>query len=111
MKMETNEIKNLDELKRLTSIYFRTLKPSDNQSKTNIAQIEFMNYSELGYVITDMLRLCIVALNQEANKVSNTNKNAIDVALILEIALQLFPLHEMELLSEIDLLCNENSNC
>lgn len=111
MNIETNEIKNLEKLKRLTSLYFKTLKPTNDQSKTNIAELNFMNYSELGYVIVDMLRLCILALNQEANKISQTNKNAIDVALILEIIVQLIPLNEMEFLSEIDLLCNEDSNC
>jgi hypothetical protein len=111
MKMETNEIKNLEQLKRLTSLYFKTLKPANDQSNTNIAALKFMNYSELGYVIVDMLRLCILALNQEANKISQTNKNAIDVALILEQIVQLIPLNEMEFLSEIDLLCNEDSNC
>lgn len=100
--MESKEIKNLDYIKKLTSLYFRTLKPSNDQTETNIAQIKFLNYSEMGCVITDMLKLCILALNQNAHLVSGTNKSAIDVSLILETVLQMIPNDEFDFLSEIN---------
>ena len=88
LTMETNEIKNLDHLKKLTSLYFRTLKPSNDQTEMNIAKIKFLNYAELGYVITDMLKLCILALDQDAHKIPETNKSqSINVSLILETIL------------------------
>ncbi len=107
--MESNEIKNLDHLKKLTSLYFRTLKPLNDKTQMNAAQIKFLNYAEMGCVITDMLKLCILALNQNAHQVSGTYKSAIDVALILETVLQLIPTDEFEFLSEINYLL-ENSN-
>ncbi|MFD2941562.1 hypothetical protein [Flavobacterium notoginsengisoli] len=99
--MESNEIKNLDHLKKLTSLYFRTLKPSNDKTE-NVAQIKFINYAEMGCVITDLLKLCILALNQNAHQVSGTNKSVIDVALILETVLQLIPTDEFDFLSEIN---------
>lgn len=55
-----------------------------------------IDYSELGCVITNMLKLCILALEQE-----NCKKQTIDIGLILEQALHLFPTDEMELLDII----------
>ena len=51
------------------------------------------------------MKLCIVALDQDTAEVPSTIKNqSIDVGLILGIALQLFPIDEFELLSEIRIL-------
>ncbi len=108
--MEPNEIKTSDRLKKLTSLYFRTLKPANDQTKMNIAQISFLNYAELGYVIVDMLKMCILALEQDAHKTSETNKSeAINVSLILETIVELIPLHEFEFLSEINYLLSQDS--
>lgn len=109
--MESNEIKNLDHIKKLTSLYFHTLKPSNDQTKDNVAQIKFQNYLELGCVITDMLKLCILALEQDAYKIPETDKRqSINIGLILETVLQLIPQDEFDFLSEIDYLLNRNSN-
>ncbi|WP_281631153.1 hypothetical protein [Flavobacterium luteolum] len=106
--MESNEIKNLD-LRKLASLYFHTLKPANNE--TNVAEIKFQNYLELGCVITDMLKLCILALEQDAHKISETDKSqSINIGLILETVLQLIPQDEFDFLSEIDYLLNRNSN-
>ncbi|KFF08188.1 hypothetical protein [Flavobacterium hydatis] len=100
--METNETKTLENLKRLIALHFRTLKPANDKSKAYIAQIKFVNYFELGCVITDMLKLCILALDEETHKLSEKNKNeAINVSLILETVLHMFPLDEFEFLSDV----------
>ncbi|MFC0779367.1 hypothetical protein [Flavobacterium sp. HJSW_4] len=103
--MELNEIKNSVQLKKLTSFYFQTLKPTNGKIEDNVAQIKFQSYLELGCVITDMLKLCILALEQDAHKISETNKSqSINVSLILETVLQLIPMNEFEFLSEINYL-------
>jgi hypothetical protein len=99
--METNEIKNLEKIRKLSVRYFNTLKHID---KTNIytAEIRVLNYYELAYVISNMLKLCIVALDPEAPEISKTVKNqSINVAVILEIVTQLLPIDEIEFLDEI----------
>lgn len=100
--METTEIKNLEALKKLAARSFHTLKPTDDSSKTYIAQIKVSNYAELGCIMTDMLKLCILALDPETLNISEKDKNEpINVSLILETVLQLFPLEEMEFLSDV----------
>jgi len=101
--MKTAEIKNLEYIKRLSVQYLNTLKPASE--KTNTAAIKILNYSELGCVITSMLKLCIMALEPD-------NKNSsIDVGLVLEQALHLFPTDEMELLDVInEMLVKESNN-
>lgn len=97
--METNEMETLERLKKLAAIHFRTLKPANSESKNYIAQIEVLNYLELGCVITDMLKLCILALDHDMHNVPEKKNQAINVGLVLETVLQMFPLSEMEFLS------------
>ncbi|SEO80123.1 hypothetical protein SAMN05444671_1382 [Flavobacterium sp. CF108] len=97
--METNEFEIVKNLKRLTALHFRTLKPANDESKNYIAQIEVLNYLELGCVITDMLKLCILALDHDMHNVPEKKNQSINVGLVLETVLQMFPLNEMEFLS------------
>ncbi|AWK07401.1 hypothetical protein HYN56_09955 [Flavobacterium crocinum] len=89
--MEMNEVKKLEEIRKLSARYLNTLKFSAKNSPS--AEIKMLNYSELGCVITNMLKLCILALEQD-----NGKNKVIDIGLILEQALHLFPTDEMELL-------------
>jgi len=109
--MEINEVKNLESLKKLTAIYFRKLKPTNDKTGTNMAQIKFTNYYELGHVIVNMLKMSILALEHDSEKISITNRNQINVSLILETVLEMFPLDEFEFLSEIsDLVAADSSD-
>lgn len=100
--METTEIKNIDFIKKLAARYFQTLKPAPDNSKDYIAQIKVSSYVELGGLITALLKLCILALDEDTNKITEKNSNEpINVGLILETVLQLFPLEEMEFLSDV----------
>lgn len=101
--METKEIKNLDNIKKITALYFNTLKRANDEKDVYTAEIKFINYYELGSVIKNMLQLCILAVDHETHKISETGKNqSINVGLILELVLQLFPLDEFEFLDEIN---------
>jgi len=99
--METNEIKNLNCLKELTSSYFKTSKPSTDNSKIQTAQIKVLNYFELGCLITDMLKLCILALNNDMHNIEKNKSDSINVSLVLETVLSIFPLDEMEFLGYV----------
>ncbi|SHL13619.1 hypothetical protein [Flavobacterium chilense] len=101
--METNETKKLNYLKELASRYCNTLTTSKDKTETYTAQIKVANYFELGCMITETLKLCIAALEQDAHQVSSTIKySPINVALILEMVLAMFPLDEFELITEIN---------
>lgn len=102
--METAEIEKVNYLKKQSAQYLNILKSAE---KGYNAEINVLNYSELGCVITNMLKLCILALEND-----NYKKPLIDVGLVLEQALQLFPTDEMELLDiinemQIKELCDE----
>lgn len=97
------EIENLQNLKKLSNQYLNILKLSSDKSP--YAEIKMLNYSELGCVITNMLKLCILALEQ-----NNCKNSFIDVGLILEQALHLFPTDEMELLDLINEMLLLESN-
>lgn len=101
--MESNEIKSLNNLRKLTARYSTTLNPSKDKTKFYTAQIELLDYYELGCIITEMLKLCIVALENDSHTISDVEKNSpINVSLILETVLKMFPLDEFEMLSEIN---------
>ncbi len=93
--MEANELKDLEYIKKRSAQYLNILKPTADKSRN--AEIKVLNYSELGCVITSVLKLCIMALENDTD-----NKSSIDVGLVLEQALHLFPTDEMELLDVIN---------
>ncbi len=102
---ETVEIENIETIKRLSASCFNTLKQVEDKNNIKSAEIRFHDYYELASVIRNLVKLCIVALEQDTAEVPITIKNqSIDVGLILGIALQLFPVDEFELLSEIRIL-------
>lgn len=101
--MESNEMKSLNNLKKLTARYCTTLNSSKDKTKFYTAQIELLDYYELGCIITNMLKSCILALENDTHRISETDKNSsINVSLILETVLKMFPLDEFEMLSEIN---------
>lgn len=104
--METNEIEKLENLKKIIGKYFNSSK-SDNKSEFYTAQIK-INYYELGCVITNMLKMCILTIDNEGHIMSSTNKNVVNVSLILEMILEMFPLNEFELLGEISEIVAED---
>ncbi|OXG05815.1 hypothetical protein BC749_102190 [Flavobacterium araucananum] len=104
--METNEIEKLARFKKLTSQYFTTLKPTKDKN-TYTVQFKIVNYLELGCVITDMIKLCILALDHDMHKIEEKKSDSINVSLILETVVQMFPLDEFEFLSYVGEMVNE----
>ncbi|WP_276380714.1 hypothetical protein [Flavobacterium sp. H4147] len=95
------ETKNLEYLKQLTALHFRTLQAVNDTPNEYTAKIKVLNYFELGCLITDMLKLCILALDHDMHNVEKKRKQSINVGLVLETVLQLFPLDEMEFLGYV----------
>lgn len=96
--MET--INNLEDFKTLTAGYFNTLKPVQNEKDIYNVKIKVGSYYELGCIITNMLKSSILALDQ--NTAKDSNYDSINVVLLLETALQLFPMNEFEFLDRIN---------
>lgn len=107
--METDEIKKLEEIKGLSVRLLNTLKPAEDKRGMYNAEIRVYDYYELASIIRNLMKLCIIALDQDSAEVPDTIRNqSINVGLILGVALQLFPVDEFELLNEITYLFSEN---
>ncbi|WP_338841247.1 hypothetical protein [Flavobacterium ginsenosidimutans] len=107
--METDEIKKLETIKELSTRLRTALKPADDKRGMYNAEIRVYDYYELASIIRNLMKLCIIALDQDSAEVPPTIESKyIDVGLILGIALQLFPVDEFELLNEITDLFSEN---
>ena len=105
--METNETEKLQKLQKLTAKYFTTLKPTD-ETNSYTAQFKVVNYLELGCLITDLLKLCVLALDNDMHNFSKKdNSSAINVSLVLETVLHLFPMDEMEFLGFVGEVAGE----
>jgi len=103
--MGADEIKKLETIKTLSSRLLNTLKPADDKRGMYSAEIRIYDYYELVSIIRNLMKLCIIALDQDSAEVPPTVENqSIDIGLILGIALQLFPVDEFELISEISYL-------
>ncbi|MRX40161.1 hypothetical protein GJU43_12810 [Flavobacterium sp. LC2016-23] len=105
--METNEIKKLENLRQLTVQYCSTLTPCADKTGTYTAKIKMHNYHELGCTITEMLKLCIVALDHDVHQATTLKQSPINVALVLEMVLEMFPLDELEFLSNVAEILSE----
>lgn len=99
--METHEIEKLENLRKLIASYFNPSKLGNDQSEVYNAQLN-INYYELGCMITNMIKMCILTLDHGEDKMSNSNKNPINVSLVLEMVLEMFPINKFELLGEIN---------
>ena len=105
--METNETETLARLKQLATLHFQTLKPANDKSEAYVFKIKIINYFELGCLITDMLKLCILALDNDMDNLKVNKNDAINVSLILEMVLQMIPMDELEFLSDVEDMVNE----
>ena len=103
--MKTDETEKIKEIRRVTNMCLRTLKPAGDKNGLYRAEIKVFDYLELAAIVRNLMKLCMVAVDQDAAEIPCTiQSRKIDVGLILGIALQLFPIDEFELLSEISTL-------
>lgn len=82
--------------------YFTKLKPEPKENNSFTIPLKVSSYNELNMMVSDLLKASIVLMNKEARSLAVFHKDTdINVLTLLEIALQLLPDEEMELLDEI----------
>jgi hypothetical protein len=82
--------------------YFNKLKPVPKETNSFTISLKVSSYNELNLMVSDLLKASIILLNPEAKTLSSfTKDNDLNVMTLLEIALQLLPEDEMELLDEV----------
>lgn len=81
--------------------YFTKLK-LEHKDKSFIIPLKVSSYNELNLIVSDLLKASIVLMNKEARSLAVFHKDTdINVLTLLEIALQLLPEEEMELLDDL----------
>jgi len=82
--------------------YFTKLKRDPKSAELFVMELKISGYTELSSMLSDLLKVSILALEHDPPYVSRTIPNPeINVMGLLEIALQLLPHGEIELLDEV----------
>lgn len=86
---------------------FKKLQPDNTENSFNV-QLKVSSYNELNLMVSDLLKAGIILLNDDARSMSIL-KDDVNVMTLLEIALQLLPEQEMELLDDLHKLHLQSS--
>lgn len=104
MKIEIENKERAEELLELINkgSYFSKLKPVPKETNSFTIPLKVSSYNELNLMVSDLLKASIILLNPDANSLSSfTKDNNVNIMTLLEIALQLLPEDEMELLDDL----------
>jgi len=106
--METKHTKQLTEflesMKRINK--FDKLKSENRSDNSFSVTLKVSGYNELNLMVSDLLKSSIVLMNKEARSLAVFESDTdINVVTLLEIALQLLPDQEMELLDDLHKIC------
>jgi hypothetical protein len=97
--METNDIKLLKKLTESARLGFSMLKPHSHNNNKLEASIGIDGYQELMFLITDLIKVSLLALEAEdpsqSDEIRNPNSN---IAGVLALVLQLIPYEELQML-------------
>jgi hypothetical protein len=106
--METNNSKTKQELHELVSALFTTITPSKQKKDLYTVSFTVYDYSHLILIVSDLISLCVRALEDESERGSGSNVN---IAQILNIAIELLPIDEAAFLDKSwELFLKGNSN-
>jgi len=82
--------------------FFTKLKPENKRKNSFMIPIKVSCYNELNMMVSDLLKASIILLNNDAKSLSPfTADSDVSVLTLLEIALQLLPGEEMQLLDDL----------
>lgn len=99
--MKTHKIATIEELKRVAEKSFRTLKPLETDKEKRSATVELNSYVELHFLVLNVLKVAVAALDADTHNVTNVEGAPFAVKNVLEFAMQLIPLEEAYLLDEV----------
>lgn len=94
--METDKIKTLGEFKDFASYHFKLLKPSGDKGGESIREIRFYGYTDMTCLGVNLIRMCLNVVYSD-----ELDNRDIYIGSVLELALQLIPSAEIEVLDEI----------
>ncbi|WP_264536813.1 hypothetical protein [Flavobacterium sp. N1736] len=91
----------LESMKRIDK--FKKLKQENSSNNSFSVKLNVSSYNELNLMVSSLLKASIILLNDDARSQATFSFNEADnnVMTLLEIALQLLPEEEMELLDDL----------
>ncbi|WP_268846868.1 hypothetical protein [Flavobacterium aestivum] len=95
--MESNTIKITQDLEELATQLFTTLAPNKLEKGLYTASFSVCDYSHLMFIITDLMKLCVSAIEDESEFGSYSK---INIAQILKIVIELLPTDEAAFLDK-----------
>lgn len=96
-----DKIKTIEELKDVAANSFHVVKPSKNRKGMATVSIPVNSYAELSYLIIDVLKVSVAALEADSEGVGNVRNVPCAVSGVLEKIIEIIPLEEMDLLDKI----------
>lgn len=109
--MKANEITTLEELKEATKGKFLLLKSNKNSKKGFIVELPFKNYTELHYLIFDIINVSLLALRAAEEEIDTVKSPLSAIHGVLEILKHLIPLEEVDILDILhEMSINQNDN-
>jgi len=104
------EIKTLDEFKEFAQRHLRSLKPCEKPNGWYTIEIRVMSYFDVICIARNLIKACLVVIDPDGAEVSNAVKNSrINPSDLLELALQIMPIDEFEMLDEIHKMVNSKN--
>ncbi|WP_144215320.1 hypothetical protein [Flavobacterium anhuiense] len=100
--METDKIKTLEEFKDFASYHFKLLKPVQDKDGESVREIRFYGYADMTCLAVNLIRMCLNVVYSD-----ELDNRDIYIGSVLELALQLIPSAEIEVLDEIFRMLNE----
>ena len=98
----------IEQVRAKADLLMTTLKAHPTEEATWQITVNFSSYSSLYATVSDLMKFCTGALVAEGAYVSPVDRNTnIDLANIMELALQLLPKAEAEFLDEVRSLLQE----
>lgn len=88
---------------------FDKLKSENSSENSFSVPLKVSGYNELNLMVSDLLKASIILMNKEARSLAVFESDTdINVVTLLEIALQLLPDQEMEILDDLHKICLES---
>ena len=99
--MAIDKIESIDDLKELAKNSFQVLKPHERRKGKLQLSLEVGSYIELQWLIIDIVKVSIAALDAGNEEVTDVKNPHHAVRGVLELLLQMMPLEEIMLLDKV----------
>jgi hypothetical protein len=105
------EIKTLDEFKEYAQRHLRSLKPCEKPDGWYTIEVRVVSYFDAICIAPNLIKAYLVVIDPDAAEVSNAlPNNSINPCDLLELALQIMPFSEFEMLYEIHKMVNSKND-